>query len=206
MFFAALYHPKSLWRKIHLQKQQIMTRILHEQFKQMALSACAEEMRRDCYAPLEKLCESAQKQVHKLEGLESELVTSQYTTLCNKLIAEIVQCMGARREMYLPYIQTLVEKVAAEHNCSSCSGGCKINHDIQIIEMQASHQHIKNILNQLNMVSLPLYSETIFPDTYRVLRNQMALIENMLTELLYLEEHYLIPKVIDAQKTINAGS
>jgi hypothetical protein len=34
----------------------------------------------------------------------------------------------------------------------------------------------------------------------------MALIENSLTELFFLEEKYLIPKVSEAQKIINASS
>ncbi len=172
----------------------------------MALSLCAEKLGLECYDPLEKLCESAQKQVHKLEGLESQLATSQYTTLCDKLITEIIDCLKARRDIYLPYIKSLAEKVVADHNCSECTGSCKVNHDMQLIEMKVSHSSLRNIINKLNMVSLPLYSDTIYPDTYRVLRNQMALIENMLTELLFLEEHYLIPKIIEAQKKINAGS
>ncbi len=147
-----------------------------------------------------------QKQVNKLEGLESQLVTSQYTTLCNKLINEIRDDLKKRKDIYIPYINSLAGKVVSEHNCTHCAGGCKLNHDMQVPELQASHQRIKNILNRLNMVSLPLYSDTIYPDTYRVLRNQMALIENMLTELLFLEEHYLIPKIVAAQKAINAGS
>jgi hypothetical protein len=64
---------------------------------------------------------------------------------------------------------------------------------------------MRSILNRLQVVALPLYSDTAFPDAYRVLRNQMALIENGLTELFFLEENYLLPKVVDAQKRINAG-
>ena len=183
-----------------------MTRILHEQFGKIDLAPCAERLSKECYDPLEKMCIHTQKQVSKLEGLESQLVTSQYTTLCNKLINEILDNLRTRKDTYIPYMKSLAEKVEAEHNCSTCSGGCKVNHDFQVLELQASHQNIKTILNRLNMVSLPLYSDTIYPDTYRVLRNQMALIENMLTELLFLEEHYLIPKIVASQKAINAGS
>ena len=172
----------------------------------MELSLCAERLRQECYDPLERLCESAQKQVKKLEGLESQFVTSQYTTLCDKLNTEIIDCLKARKDVYLPYIKSLAEKVVSDHNCSECTGGCKVNHDMQLMEMKVSHNNLRNIINKLNMVSLPLYSDTIYPDTYRVLRNQMALIENMLTELLFLEEHYLIPKTIGSQKKINAGS
>jgi hypothetical protein len=38
-----------------------------------------------------------------------------------------------------------------------------------------------------------------------VLRNQMALLENSLTELYFVEEAYLIPKVTEAQKNINVN-
>lgn len=54
------------------------------------------------------------------------------------------------------------------------------------------------------MVALPLYSETMYPDVYRLLRNHMALIENTLTELFSIEETRLIPKIIESQKKINA--
>ncbi len=77
---------------------------------------------------------------------------------------------------------------------------------MQLFELKSSHLEIRSLLSRLQMVSLPLYAETIYPDSYRILRNQMALIENHISELLFLEENYLIPKIADAQKRINAGS
>ena len=183
-----------------------MTRMLNEQYSKIELMDFVERLSNDCYNPLEKLCESAGKQADKLDGLESQLATSQYTTLCNTLIKEIRQCLGVRKEIYMPYIHTLANKLVDQHDCSNCTGSCKINHEMQLLELKASHNNIKSILYRLQMVSLPLYSETIYPDAYRILRNQMALIENSLTELFFLEEHYLIPKVVEAQKIINAGS
>ena len=183
-----------------------MTRILHEQYSKINLRELVNRFGIECYDPLDRLCDTAGKQAQKLEGLESQQTTSQYTTLCSKLIIEIMDCLKARQGTYMPYIETLAEKAKASHDCKNCSGSCKMNHDIQLIELKASHNNIKSILYRLQMVSLPLYSETIYPDAYRILRNQMALIESGLTELLFLEEHYLIPKVIEAQNIINAGS
>jgi len=54
------------------------------------------------------------------------------------------------------------------------------------------------------MAALPLYAETIYPDVYRLLRNHMALIGSSLTDLYTAEEIQLIPKVIEAQRNINA--
>ena len=76
---------------------------------------------------------------------------------------------------------------------------------MHLIELKESHSRIKDILYRLQMVALPLYAETLYPDVYRVLRNQMALLENSLTELFFIEDAYLIPKVIDAQKKIHAS-
>ena len=180
--------------------------MLHEQYSKIGLTDFMEKLSEECYSALEKLCESANTQAVKLDGLESQQATSQYTTLCSKLIAEIRQCLKTRQDIYIPYVHELAEKAEKEHNCSNCSGTCKVNHDMQLLELKASHNNIKSILYRLQMVSLPLYSETIYPDAYRILRNQMALIENNLTELFFLEEHYLIPKVVEAQKIINAGS
>ena len=183
-----------------------MTRMLNEQYSKIGLPDFVDKLSEECYTALEKLCENAANQANKLDGLESQIATSQYTTLCNTLIKEIRQSLSIRQEVYIPYIKSLADKVTSQHNCSTCTGKCKVNHDMQLLELKASHNNIKSILYRLQMVSLPLYSETIYPDAYRILRNQMALIENMLTELFFLEEHYLIPKVIEAQNIINANS
>jgi hypothetical protein len=79
-------------------------------------------------------------------------------------------------------------------------------HEVKLTEFKESHKLVKDILNRLQMMSLPLHSETIYPDVYKLLRNQMTLLENTLTDLLYLEETYLIPKIAEAQKNINALS
>ena len=182
-----------------------MERILQEQYKEITLQELTDKINMDWYASLKKLCESAEKQADKLNGLELQQSTSQYTTLCTKLIAEIEACLLARTDFYIPYILQLSKKAEELHDCSNCTGNCRLNHDVQLLELKASHNNIKNILYRLQMVSLPLYSETIYPDAYRVLRNQMALIENGLTELFFLEGHYLIPRVTEAQNQINAG-
>lgn len=54
------------------------------------------------------------------------------------------------------------------------------------------------------MAALPLYSGAIHLDLYKILQNQMALLENCLAELLVLEETQLIPKIMEAQSNINA--
>jgi hypothetical protein len=156
------------------------------------------------YNVMDSLCEATRKQVRKLQELEVQQSTSQYITLCGRLIDEMQQYIKIKKESFIPYVTKLYEKDKDGHDCSKCTGNsCNLQHNVQLAELKQSHIHIKDILYRLQMVSLPLYSETIYPHIYRILRNQMALLENNLTELFLIEETYLIPKVTEVQKSIN---
>ncbi len=183
-----------------------MEKVLFDQYSEASLPHFVDMLTSKIYRSIEQLCDNTNQQADKLDKLELHQSTSQYITLCNNLIADVRACIIDRREKYMPYINSLSEKVATNHDCTGCTGSCKLNHDIQLLEMKSTHSNIKSVLYRLQMASLPLYTETIYPDAYRVLRNQMALIENSLTELFFLEEKYLIPKVAEAQKIINASS
>jgi len=169
------------------------------------LTQLVDRISADNYDEIVDLCRSAEKQIEKLENAGMQHATTQYTTTCGMLIKEVIMYIIERKETVIPYLKELSHKAENNHDCSTCSGGCKVNHDLRLIELRASHSAMRSILNRLQVVALPLYSDTVFPDAYRVLRNQMVLIENGLTELFFLEENYLLPKVVDAQKRINVS-
>lgn len=169
------------------------------------LNQLVDRISTDNYDEIINLCHSAARQIEKLENAGLQHATTQYTTTCGELIKEVIMYITERKERVIPYLKELSHKAETNHDCSTCSGGCKVNHDLHLIELRASHSAMRSILNRLQVVGLPLYSDTVFPDAYRVLRNQMVLIENGLTELFFLEENYLLPKVVDAQKRINAS-
>jgi hypothetical protein len=179
---------------------------LHSQYNKIPLTQFVERLRDECYSSIEKICASARKQADLLYSLELQHSTSQYIVMCSKLVEETLDYIKARKEKYIPYIAELFQKAETKHDCANCSGNCKVGHSMQLVELRSSNGSIKDILYRLQIVALPLYSETIYPDAYRVLRNQMALLENNISELFFLEETYLIPKVIEAQKMINVSS
>lgn len=170
-----------------------------------ALKPFTEKLLSEYYNSIETLCNNATKQAEKVNILEPEATTADYALLCRDMIKEIRQHIESRKQSFVPYIHQLVEKAAANHNCTTCSGNCRLNHDMQIAELNATNESAKKILHKLQLATLPLYSHTIFPDEYRILRNRMALIEMNMTELFFLENTYLVPKIIAAQKMINAG-
>ena len=133
------------------------------------------------YYEISALCDVAKKQALKLQELEAHQSTSYYVTMCIALTDEVKHYISVKRSYFIPYVHSLFNKVTEGHDCSNCTGnGCSLQHDIQLEELKQSHIQLKDILSRLQMVSLPLYSDTIYPDVYRVLRNNMALLENSL--------------------------
>jgi hypothetical protein len=182
------------------------SKLLLAQYKNTDLVTLIHNLEQHYYNVIESLCITAQKQAMRLQELETHQSTSQYVSLCKRLIEDIQKYIVSRKSNVIPYIIKLTEKQKDNHDCANCEGGCKLQHDVNLAELKDSHKRIKDTLNRLQMAALPLYSETIYPDVYRVLRNQMALLENSLTELFFIEDAYLIPKVIEAQNIIHAGS
>ena len=179
--------------------------IYQDKYSGSSLQAFAEKLVGEHYTTLTNLCMQARAQAEKVTRLENGENTSPYTMLCGNIIGETEKYIGLRNEKYVPYILTLSSKADANHDCSTCSGGCKLTHDVYLPELKVSNDMMQHMLNKLQIASLPLYSDTLYPDEYRLLRNHMALIENSLTEIFFLENNYLIPKVMDAQKSINAS-
>jgi hypothetical protein len=183
-----------------------MNKLFSIQYKDVSLNELATRLDGDYYTIIETLCRETEKNISNLTALEVHQGNSQYIQLCKKLLKEVLEYVSIRKMSFLPYVNRLAEKQKDGHDCSNCAGGCNLQHEMRLMELKESHHRIKDTLYNLEIASLPLYAETMFPDAYRVLRNQIALLENTMTELFFLEDSYLIPKVMDTQKIINAGS
>ena len=175
-------------------------------YAEEALKPFTEKLCNEYYNSIEILSNNAKRQAERVTTLESETTASEYAQLCCAIIDDLKKHLNERKEKFIPYIHQLTEKAAANHDCTACTGSCKLRHDLQVMELKESNEAAKKVLHRLQLATLPLYSQTRVPDEYRILRNRMAIIEMNMTELFFLERSYLIPKVIDAQKTINAGN
>ena len=170
------------------------------------LKLLIERLSKSYYEVVLDLCLKAKKHASRLKELEVQQATSQYVTLCFNLIEEVQEFIKVRIETLIPYVASLSEKIEEGHDCKNCSGtgSCSVQHELHLSELRQSLVQLKDIMNRIQMLALPLYSETIYPDVYRLLRNHIALIENALNELYSVEETKLIPKIIETQKNINA--
>ena len=70
----------------------------------------------------------------------------------------------------------------------------------QVPESKRAHSQIKASLEMLRSIDTPLQQ----PNVERRLFEKVKNLDEILSELLYLEETALIPRIKDAQKAINA--
>lgn len=181
-----------------------MAAILFSQYGNYSLTELISKLDKDYYQVLGNICDNALLHATKMQDGESHGATSLYVSMSIKLLQQIKDLLTIRTSVIFPYVGELDEKVQEGHDCRNCSGNCNAGHDMHLASLKGTHKSIKEILFRLQMVALPLYTSKDYPDTYKVLRNEITIIDTILTELFYLEESALIPKVMQAQKSMHA--
>lgn len=158
------------------------------------------------YHRLEGLCARAEYHIAELHAGDVHQAASLYTSLGKKLIGQIAQYVRLRRYALVPYIHELLEKEDDGHDCRDCGRNCKVRHGSQVDSIREAHTRIKETLYRLQSVALTVEAGSAQEAPYRALRNEMMQLDTALTELFYLEECSLIPKVVAAQNAIHARS
>lgn len=158
------------------------------------------------YHRLEGLCSRAEYHIAELHAGDVHQAASLYTSLSKKLIGQIAQYVRLRRYALVPYIHELLEKEDEGHDCRDCGRSCKVRHGSQIDSIRDAHTRIKETLYRLQSVTVAIAIGTELEAPYRALRNEMMQLDTALTELFYLEECSVIPKVLEAQNAIHARS
>ena len=185
-------------------KEIIMDKIKGLLKEEYLLGNVAKHLDADYYNAIEALCLKLREQCLRVKEEDTQNITSVYNSLCINLLSELQHFIKTRREKTIPYINGLTAKVAISHNCLNCGKNCKEDHQTQIAAIEDAHYKIKELLNRLQKVATPLYSIDTYPETYKQVRKDMVLLNQMIYELFYLEESALIPKILEAQKNINA--
>ena len=182
-----------------------MSKTLLTDFHACDLPEIIEKLDENYYRIVEDHCEKIEANTAMFQDAEHPSLNL-YISLCVKLIEKIRNHMQMRKLVTMPYVYELFDKVVTEHDCSECENGCQIGHSMKVSGIKETNQHIKEIFYRLQMVAAPLYAEDTHIDTYKDLRNEIVLIDTKLTELFYLEEAVLLPKVIEAQRKIHVRS
>jgi len=181
-----------------------MAAILYAQFRSYDIKELVTRLNEGYYNALDIMCLNAHNCIGQLQEDDQHPSVVLYTSIYSALLTEIQDLLLFRRDVILPYLEELIAKSEAGHNCKECSGKCHVGHNVHLMSLKNSHDKIKDVLAELQSSTLPLHMDVEYPAAYRILRNEIAVIDNMLIELFYIEESSLIPKVMETQKSINA--
>jgi hypothetical protein len=181
-----------------------MVKIIFSHYRNNDLGKLVQDLERDYYDAILHQCKSAEMLMSELQQDEVSPATTLYMSLCSKLLGQVQDFLTMRTAVLLPYVGELFTKNVEGHDCNNCSGNCGMKHASQLMGIKESHQRIKEILYRLQMVAMPLYTAIEYPSAYKILRNEMMMIDTALTELFYVEEAMLVPKIMEAQNHIHA--
>jgi hypothetical protein len=184
-----------------------MAKIPFSQYHKEDLKGLAERLKTDYYDQIAEACRDIDQSagiVKKTADRSGEQML--YVSLCSKLTEELREGIHIYQVEIVPYILDLCEKRENKHDCSLCNGGCKSGHSIKLATIKATHQKIKEIIYRINQLD---QSEGLHSckdeDNCTALRNKVLLLDSTITELFYLEEAILIPKIQEAQSNINVS-
>ena len=170
---------------------------LHEYYN-TALPALAEKLEMDYYIPVRSLCEEAlglAMVINKNGGTQSP--TRIYTNFCLNLLYTIGHDMAHRQNVLLPWATALHEKNEPGHDCSTCTGICKLTNDVDINSIAEANTVIIDSLCRLHKLAMPVHLFAGQPATYKELRYKMLALHTALLEVFFIEESVLFTAVTD---------
>jgi hypothetical protein len=151
---------------------------------------------KEYYDVADEKCSRLREFSFKLKDEDTLNLTAVYNNLCSTFIGEIQHFIIQRREITIPLLYKKAESNSGLHDCRNCQGDCKLQYTKHVLEIEESHYKLNDLFARLQKVALPLYSADPYPRIYREVRRAMLDIETLIIELLYLEEVFLVPKLM----------
>ena len=170
----------------------------------VSLKDLVEKIRIDYYNPISVLCKDSGRLITEIRSSEISY-DSRYMAISEMIIKETINYIDLRTTVFIPYINALAQKDVEGHNCSSCSGTCELQHSTKLIDFSTQLQQFKEKINDLIKASSKIYKRDE-NDSLKTLHNKITLLHNIVTELLYVEEDALLPRIKGAQKNIYAAA
>ena len=162
-----------------------------------AVQSLLEYLEKEYYIPAALACDK----LLPAPGSAAEVRPAEDTYLLNvwsTLVAQVQRYIRVRRLSLLPYLHELAEKEDTGHDCRACTSTCTIRHAAQLNDIREAHRGIKESLQVLK-------TATAAPEHFSAeMQREGDSLRDLLSEMIYLEETALIPKISAAQKAIYA--
>ncbi len=172
-------------------------------FGEKMLADLTEDLHSQYYTQLERMMLKAEEYAQQLKETDIHNTLHQYIDACRRLLYELNVFLQHRRCVLTPYIKELVVKHAEGHDCSTCAGACNVGHNAHVSEIQLSHSRMKELLYNIEKITLQCNVHTECSAKYSLLNAEMRLIDTSLSELFYVEEMNLLRKIFEEQQFIH---
>lgn len=200
--FGSIHHQSAKMPALLLYKSHTMKKILNVATAPASLRELMEDIHTGYYKTISALCNNILALSIEIKGFGLPYDNG-YAALSERIVAETANYIDLRTTVFLPYINMLAQKDADGHNCSACSGRCELQHSENLIDFSMQLQQFKDKINDLVKASSKIYKRDEHY-SLKPLHNKITLLYNIITELLYIEEDALLPKIAGAQRNIYA--
>jgi len=153
------------------------------------------------YRGLEQLCANINEHVDRVINKDA---FADYIHYVNYFTQEVRDFIKGRRVAYVPYIMELAEKNDMEHNCAQCSGNCDMQHLERLFELNKTIEKMLSASEYASTELAIIYDKELVKEDVQVLNSEVLRTNALLRKILKQEVLDLIPKVKEAQRSINA--
>jgi hypothetical protein len=154
------------------------------------------------YLGLDQLCAKVSEHIEEADMKEQ---FADYIHYSRYFVDEIREFTNGRRVAYIPYVLELAEKSDTGHNCDGCSGSCDMQHMSRLFELNKTIERVLSASEYALAEMDAIYTKEGSKKDLLPLNNEVVLTGNILKDILRQELLYLVPKIKEAQKNINAG-
>ena len=163
-----------------------------------------QNLEKNFYGPLDIICQRLMDLGMSLKETDEQQHFSVYSSLLLGFVTQVQHICHDRRSVTLPYLTEIAGKAQSGHNCLNCADDCDTEHNTHVSRIENDHYGVRDIFGRLQKIAPPLFSEEGSNESYRLIRKELAKMNSLVFELLYLEESQLIPVILDTQRKINA--
>lgn len=171
--------------------------------KDISLAQLSNLLKKKYYEVIALQCKHAGDYAALIEENSPSLEQLFYARRTVSWINEIKEYLSHRNEIIIPYLNELSQKETDGHNCEMCSGRCDMQHKSKEAEINYTLQNAKDSYATYQ-ADIAVMMQKPHPHEFRAFPNMMNDMQQCIEEVFYLESGVMLPKIKEAQISINA--
>lgn len=175
-----------------------MAQAFYHNYIHQSLATLAKLLLKNYHEPIVAICDSFSNTI-------PTIADKGYINAYLAFKRQLTHYINFREESLILYTKELEEKHLSGHDCRTCNHKCDAQHSLMIKDLQLLANSIKQKLLAVHIAAAKMPAAIRNDDVYLKHRYYTLLLDKTLAELFFLEDTILIPKMVNAQKSIYAN-